>query len=177
MVSKCIASIVPSEGEERRGGRGEKSRKWNSPLAKGKRRGGGEVLSPSPPRPRARHSPLLQSSSPFSFFLYSSSRLATPYFSGKLFISFLLVLSSSLYVRSSVRPSVRPLAASCASPPKSHGLKESGSIESEQKRGLGSGKWEEGCSLGTKNARTLFHIPLPEWTSLKGERGERDGAS
>ena len=160
--------IVPSDTpkERKRRAKGERAKpKMEFSTRKGKRRWG--KFSPSsPPPPRLRLLPIL--------FLYSSSRLATPYFLGrKLFTSFRLVLSSSLYVRSSVRrPSVQRIVwrtTKVARP-----QRESGSIESEQKRARGEARGRgkgEGCLLGTKKCTDSTSSSPAEWT-LEGECGE-----
>ena len=102
---RIVPSDTPKERKRRAKGEREGERakpKMEFSTRKGKRRWGKFSPSSPPPPPPPRLLPIL--------FLYSTSRLATPYFLGrKLFTSFRLVLSSSLYVRCSVRrPSVRP---------------------------------------------------------------------
>ena len=172
---RIVPSDTPKERKrrakgEREGGRAKPKMEFST--RKGKRRWGKFSPSspPPPPPPPPRLLPIL--------FLYSTSRLATPYFLGrKLFTSFRLVLSSSLYVRSSVRrPSVRPpfqrivwRTTKVARP-----QRESGSIESEQKRARGEARGRgkgEGCLLGTKNARTPH--PPPQQNGHWKENVER----
>ena len=155
---RIVPSDTPKERKrrakgEREGGRAKPKMEFST--RKGKRRWG--KFSPSSPPPPPRLLPIL--------FLYSTSRLATPYFLGrKLFTSFRLVLSSSLYVRSSVRrPSVRPSNASCGAPPKSHGHKERVAQLNQSRNGRGErrggGERERAACLAQKMHG--LHILLP----------------
>ena len=165
---RIVPSDTPKESEGREGGRESKAE--NGILHSQGGEEVGEVLSllSSSSSPSSSHSlPLLYFSFGHSVLLGEETFYVFP---SCLVFEFI----RPLFCPSSVRPSVRPSnAASCGSPPKSHGHKESGSIESEQKRPRGRRAWGkgEGCLLGTKKCTDSTSSSPAEWT-LEGECGE-----
>ena len=148
---RIVPSDTPKERKrrakgEREGGRAKPKMEFST--RKGKRRWG--KFSPSSPPPPPRLLPIL--------FLYSTSRLATPYFLGrKLFTSFRLVLSSSLYVRSSVRrPSVQRIVWRTTKVARPQRERVAQLNQSRNGRGerRGGGERERAACLAQKNART-----------------------
>ena len=156
---RIVPSDTPKERKRRAKGEREReqSRKWNSPLARG-RGGGGSSLPP-----------LLLLLLPV-FFPFSSSTLLlvwplrTSWGGNFLRLS---VLSCLRVYTSALLSVVRPSNASCGAPPKSHGHKERVAQLNQSRNGRGERRGGGGQGKGRERAACLaqkmhgLHILLP----------------